>query len=187
MEIKLKKEERKKEDEERAAAGLEPIKRIKYKVGTVALREVRRYQKSVDVLLPRASFQRLVREIATEIDNEIRFAPAALFAIQEAAEAYMVGMFEDANMCSLHAKRQTVTKADLDLARRIRGDGHFDFTDKMQKSGNEEFISLPMRGKFKEGMEELQKKIGPSAQVQENKAKMSQSQSQSQPKTQATQ
>ena len=76
----------------------------------------------MDNLLPRAPFQRLIRSISDAIDPETRFQSAALLALQEAAEAYVIGMFEDSNLCAVHAKRVTVMKQDLDLARRIRGE-----------------------------------------------------------------
>ena len=88
----------------------------------MALREIKRYQKSTALLLPRASFQRVVRSVCSEIDNDLRFQAQALIALQEAAEAYLVGIFEDSNLCCLHAKRVTIQKKDMELARRIRGD-----------------------------------------------------------------
>ena len=115
----------------------------RFKAGTVALREVKRYQKSVDMLLPRAPFQRLVRSIVTDMDHELRFQSQALVALQEAAEAYIVGVFEDTNLCAIHAKRMTVMKKDMDLARRIRGDRMRDYRDDMPKSGDEVFLKLP--------------------------------------------
>jgi len=75
-------------------------------------------------------------------------------AIQEAAEAYLVGVMEDAGLCAIHAKRQTVTKSDLLLARRIRGDQNKDHIDHIEKSGDEIFYQLPYRNE-KEGMQEL--------------------------------
>lgn len=164
--IRMRKEEEKKKRAENP--DLEK-KKIKYKPGTVALREIKRYQKSVDILLPRAPFQKVVREITQSIDNDLRFQGAALMAIQEAAESYLVGIFEDSQLCSLHAKRVTVTLADMRLARRIRGDAHLDYTDKMKKSGNEEFMALPHRGNLKEGMDLLIQKIPPSQAVQEKR------------------
>ena len=111
--------------------------------GTTALREVRRYQKSLDHLIPRAAFQRLVRSIVSDMDHELRFQSSALFALQEASEAYMTGVFEDTNLCAIHAKRQTVMKKDMELARRIRGDRNMDYRDMMPKTGDEKFIQLP--------------------------------------------
>ena len=96
---------RKEKEEEAKAAGKELPKKIRYKPGTVALREIRRYQKTVDLLLPKAPFQKLVREMAGTIDNELRFSAQALLGIQEAAESYLIGLFEDTNLCALHAKR----------------------------------------------------------------------------------
>lgn len=118
-------------------------KKPRFKAGTVALREIKRYQKSTDLLLPRAPFQRLVREITGVHDPDLRFAAQALIALQEAAEAYLVGIFEDTQLCAIHAKRVTVQKKDMELARRIRGDDATDFRDTMPKAGNENFIMLP--------------------------------------------
>ena len=94
----------------------------RYRPGTVALREIRRYQKSTDLLLRKAPFQRLVREIAQEFKLDLRFQSTAVLALQEAAEAYLVGLFEDTNLCALHAKRVTILPKDMQLARRIRGE-----------------------------------------------------------------
>ena len=70
--------------------------------GTVALREIRRYQKSTDLLIRKLPFQRLVREIAQDFKNDLRFQGSAVLALQEAAEAYLVGLFEDTNLCAIH-------------------------------------------------------------------------------------
>ena len=104
-------------------------KKPHYKPGTVALREIKRYQKSMSMLLPRAPFQRLVRSISQVYDSDLRFQSQSLVALQEAAEAYIVSLFEDTNLCAIHAKRLTIQKKDMDLARRIRGDRHIDFRD----------------------------------------------------------
>nr|pir hypothetical protein K03A1.1 - Caenorhabditis elegans [Caenorhabditis elegans] len=89
---------------------------------TVALREIRRYQKSTELLIRRAPFQRLVREIAQDFKTDLRFQSSAVMALQEAAEAYLVGLFEDTNLCAIHAKRVTIMPKDIQLARRIRGE-----------------------------------------------------------------
>merc|ERR1719296_317628 len=68
--------------------------------GTVALREIRRYQKSTDLLIRKLPFQRLVREIAQDFKTDLRFQGSAVLALQEAAEAYLVGLFEDTNLCA---------------------------------------------------------------------------------------
>ena len=94
----------------------------RYRPGTVALREIRRYQKSTDLLIRKAPFQRLVKEIAQEIKENARFQSTAVLALQEASEYYLVGLFEDTNMCALHGKRVTITPKDMQLARRIRGE-----------------------------------------------------------------
>ena len=88
----------------------------RYRPGTVALREIRRYQKSTDPLIRKLPFQRLVRELSQ------RFQSTALLATQEAAESYLVGTFEDANLLAIHAKRVTIMPKDIQLTRRIRGE-----------------------------------------------------------------
>jgi len=90
--------------------------------GVKALQEIRRYQKSTDLLIGRLPFQRLVREIASDYRTDIRFQAAAIAALQEAAESYLVGLFEDTNLCAIHAKRVTIQPKDMQLARRIRGE-----------------------------------------------------------------
>lgn len=94
----------------------------RYRPGTVALREIRRYQKSTDLLIRKLPFQRLVREIAQDFKTDLRFQGSAVLALQEAAEAYLVGLFEDTNLCAVHAKRVTIMPRDMQLARRIRGE-----------------------------------------------------------------
>ena len=94
----------------------------RFRPGTVALREIRRFQKSTELLIRKLPFQRLVREIASEYRNELRFQSSAVLALQEASEAYMVGLFEDTNLCAIHAKRVTIMPKDIQLARRIRGE-----------------------------------------------------------------
>jgi histone H3 len=94
----------------------------RYRPGTVALREIRRYQKSTDLLIRKLPFQRLVREIAQDFKSDLRFQGSAVLALQEAAEAYLVGLFEDTNLCAIHAKRVTIMPKDIQLARRIRGE-----------------------------------------------------------------
>ena len=94
----------------------------RYRPGTVALREIRRYQKSTELLIRKLPFQRLVREIAQDYKTDLRFQSAAVMALQEASEAYLVGLFEDTNLCTIHAKRVTIMPKDIQLARRIRGE-----------------------------------------------------------------
>merc|ERR1711936_979457 len=71
---------------------------------------------------PQAPFQRLVREIAQDFETDLRFQSSAVMALQEAAEAYLVGLMEDTNLCAIHAKRVTIMPRDIQLARRIRGE-----------------------------------------------------------------
>ncbi|XP_065283961.1 histone H3.1-like [Dermacentor albipictus] len=94
----------------------------RYRPGTVALREIRRYQKSTEMLIRKLPFQRLAREIAQDRHVDLRFQSSALLAMQEACETYIVGLFEDSNLCAIHAKRVTIMPKDIQLARRIRGE-----------------------------------------------------------------
>lgn len=103
-----------------AAGGIK--KPHRYRPGTVALREIRRYQKSTELLIRKLPFQRLVREIAQEAKADLRFQSTAIAALQEAAEAYLVSLFEDVNLCAIHSKRVTIMVRDIQLARRIRGE-----------------------------------------------------------------
>ncbi|KAG9139858.1 hypothetical protein Leryth_015241 [Lithospermum erythrorhizon] len=81
-----------------------------------------KYQKSTELLIRKLPFQRLVREIAQDFKTDLRFQSHAVLALQEAAEAYLVGLFEDTNLCAIHAKRVTIMPKDIQLARRIRGE-----------------------------------------------------------------
>lgn len=100
-------------------------KQFRYRPGTVALREIRKYQKSVDLLIRKLPFARLVREISNGVAPEpFRWTAEALLALQEATEDFMVHLFEDTNLCAIHAKRVTIMPKDLQLARRIRGPVH---------------------------------------------------------------
>ena len=94
----------------------------RYRPGTVALREIRRYQKSTDLLIRKLPFQRLVREVSQDFKSDLKFQKPALEALQQAAEAYLVGLFEDCNLCCLHRSAVTIHPKDLQLARRIRGE-----------------------------------------------------------------
>lgn len=114
----------------------------RYKPGTIALREIRKYQKSFELLIRKAPFQRLVREIAQDLSREhkhisadLRFQSTAVLALQEASEAYLIGLFEDANVCAIHGKRVTIMPKDIALARRIRGERSPDDMPKKKKPG----------------------------------------------------
>ncbi|KAI0849352.1 histone-fold-containing protein [Daldinia vernicosa] len=99
-------------------------RRRRYRPGTVALREIRRLQNNTDLLLRKLPFSRLVREIALTMrpaDEGMRWQSQAILALQEAAEAFLVHLFEDSNLCAIHAKRVTIMQKDIQLARRIRG------------------------------------------------------------------
>lgn len=97
-------------------------KPYRYRPGTVALREIRRYQKSTDLLLRKLPFQKLVRELSIDFKSDLRYNATAILGLQESAEAYLVGLFEDTGLCAIHGKRVTIMPKDIQLARRIRGE-----------------------------------------------------------------
>lgn len=94
----------------------------RYRPGTVALREIRKFQKSSDLLVRKLPFQRLVREIAMDFKTDLRFRNSGMLALQEASESYVVGLLEDTNLLAIHAKRVTIKPKDIQLCRRIRGE-----------------------------------------------------------------
>ena len=98
------------------------VKPHRYRAGTVALKDIRHYQGSTALLIRKLPFQRLVREIAQDFKTDLWFQSAAVLCLQEAAEAYLVRLFDDANLCAIHARRVTIMPKDLFLARRIRGE-----------------------------------------------------------------
>ncbi|CAA7269025.1 unnamed protein product [Cyclocybe aegerita] len=97
-----------------------PKKPHRFRPSELALREIRRYQHSTDLLIRKLPFQRLVREIAQDYKADVRFQSSAILALQEASEAYLVALFEDTNLAALHAKRVTIMVRDMVLARRLR-------------------------------------------------------------------
>ncbi|KAI3966225.1 hypothetical protein MKX01_036575 [Papaver californicum] len=106
-----------------AAAERRPYR---HKPGTKALREIRKFQKSTDLLLPAAPFIRIVKEITNNFSKEVsRWQAEALQALQEAAEAFLVNLFEDAQLCVIHARRVTLMQKDWQLARRLGGRGRY--------------------------------------------------------------
>ena len=93
----------------------------RYRPGTKALREIRRYQKSTDLLICKLPFQRVVRQITQDLSpkDPLRFQGSALLALQEASEAYLVELMENTNLCAIHAKRVSIFPKDMQLARRL--------------------------------------------------------------------
>ena len=92
----------------------------RFRPGTVAMREIRKYQKSTELLIRKTPFSRLVREVAQDYKADLKFQGSAILALQESAESFLVTQFEDANLCAIHAKRQTIMPKDMILALRIR-------------------------------------------------------------------
>ena len=97
-------------------------KKTLYHPGTLALLEIRKYQQSTHCLIRKLPFQRLVREITQDFKTDLHFQSSAIMALQEAAEAYLAGLFEDMNLCAIHAKRVTIMPKDIQLAQRIQGE-----------------------------------------------------------------
>jgi histone H3 len=97
------------------------VKKHRYRPGTVALREIRKYQKGTEMLVRKLPFQRLVREIAQEFKSDLRFQGSAILALQEASESFLVTFFENTNYCAIHAGRVTIMPKDMQLSRRIMG------------------------------------------------------------------
>ena len=98
------------------------VARHRRRPGVVALKEIRKYQKSTNLLIPKLPFTRLAREVLFKFKVDFRWAVTGVAALQEAAEAYLAGLFQDANLCAIHATRTTLMPKDLHLARRIRGE-----------------------------------------------------------------
>ena len=95
--------------------------RRRHRPGERALKEIRQYQRSTELLIRKLPFARLVKEVQLHFTNrEYRWQASALLAMQEAAEAHLVGLFEDANLCTIHSKRVTVMVKDIQLARRSK-------------------------------------------------------------------
>ena len=101
----------------------------RYRPGTVALREIRRYQKTTNLLIPKICYQRFLREISSDpnkcsqrSDGPFRWQGSAILATQTVAEDYLTVQLKDANVCALHSKRVTVMPKDIQLVRRIKGE-----------------------------------------------------------------
>ena len=107
MDVKRLRREQRKRQKQNTGGVKKPHR---YKPGTVALREIRRYQKSTDVLIRKLPFQRLVREIAQDFKSDLRFQSTAIGALQESVEAYLTSLFEDSNLCAIHARRVTIRR-----------------------------------------------------------------------------
>jgi len=82
--------------------------------------EIRRLQKTTDLLIRKAPFGRLVREVMGQFTSEVTmWAQSAIMALQEATEAFAIMLFEDTNLCAIHAKRVTIQVKDVQLSKRI--------------------------------------------------------------------
>ncbi len=94
----------------------------RWRPGMVALREIRKFQKNTDLLISKAPFQRVVQEIALKFGkSDLRMQSTAVLALQEAAEYFMVDVFSNTNLCTMHGKHVTIMNKDMVLACRIRG------------------------------------------------------------------
>jgi histone H3 len=99
--------------------------RRRHRPGSRVISEIKRLQRDTNLLIPKLPFGRVVRDIVREVVGELRFASEALEALQSTVEAYLVGLFEDANLCAMHARRVTIMPRDMRLALRIRGEESF--------------------------------------------------------------
>ncbi|TKY64052.1 histone H3 centromeric protein HTR12 [Spatholobus suberectus] len=112
------------QEEPQEAPETQGRKKRRNKPGSVALREIRHFQKSCELLIPAAPFIRCVKQITHSHSTQVsRWTPEAVVALQEAAEEYLVHLFEDGMLCAIHAKRVTLMKKDIELARRLGGIG----------------------------------------------------------------
>ena len=102
--------------------GVKPPRKRRNHPGTVSIREIKRYQKTTDLLLKKLPFARLVREIAQEFKHDLRFQKEAMRALQEATEGYLTELFDDTNLCCIHAGREGIKPIDMQLALRLRGE-----------------------------------------------------------------
>lgn len=118
----------------RNEAPAEPRRRVvRYRPGQLALKDIRRLRRSTDLLIPKAVFHRLVRdmtqriapELGADIETPYKYQYGALVALQEAAEAYLVHLFEDTNLLCIHGRRVTIMPKDINLAMRIRREGNY--------------------------------------------------------------
>lgn len=103
----------------------------RFRPGTVALRNIRKYQKTTNLLLPKLTFQRLVREIVTATSSgraleykgeKIRYEEDFFIALQTLCENYLIELFKDANLVAINSDRLTVSPKDINLVRRIKGE-----------------------------------------------------------------
>ncbi|TQN63582.1 histone H3.3 [Colletotrichum shisoi] len=94
-------------------------KKRRFRPGTKALREIKKLQKEVKLAIPKRAFSRVVREVAFSISPSLQFQSIALEALQEAAEAFLISVLENANLCAIHARRVTLQKKDVDLVREL--------------------------------------------------------------------
>ena len=107
----------------KSAGGSSGVKRAhRWRPGTVALREIRKFQRGTELLIRKAPFQRLVRELATSQKEGLRFQSSAVQAIQEATESYVISLLSDTNLCAIHTRRVTIMPKDVQLALRLRGE-----------------------------------------------------------------
>lgn len=98
------------------------IKRVKSRNRTI--KEIKKFQRGTELLIPKLPFRRIVREIAQTYNPSIRFTDSALIGLQEACESYIIGSIEDGILCTIHAKRITLMKKDIKLAQKIKGENH---------------------------------------------------------------
>ena len=105
----------------KAAPSKDEACRRRFSPGTVALREICKLQKTTDLLIGKAPFQRVAREIAHEHKTDVRFQQGAIEALQHTTEAFFIELFEEAQAAALHAVRVTIMAKDIKIAIRMCG------------------------------------------------------------------
>ena len=98
-----------------------PSNKRQFQLGTQALSEIQKFQKSTELQIPKASFLRLVREILQKEHGDHCIQAGAVLALYEATESYLICLLEDTNLCAIHAKCVTILPRDMRLAQQIRG------------------------------------------------------------------
>ena len=97
-------------------------KRHRFKPGPLTIQEIRRYQDATVPILRKKPFVKLVKELSRDFKRELRYQSISMNALAEASEAFLVKMFEEADLCAKHGKRKEITPKDIKLARRLRGE-----------------------------------------------------------------
>jgi histone H3 len=110
-------------------AGVKATKPHRYRAGTRALIEIRQQQRGAELLMQKAPFRRLVRTIGDEQKDELMWTKEAMVALQTAAEAYLIEMFQGSNAMAIFSKRSTIMPRDILMALFMKGDSPYNAAD----------------------------------------------------------